>query len=467
MANIEMQLISRIVHSGDLATVLEWGITIDDFRTAEAKGLFNAICVYYSDPASKLSVLGPNLFKQFFPNIQLVADDSVATEALCFELRKARVIAEAKEKVTELHENIDVDPQMAISEMHAHMTRLLSLGVRKNTDMTMSTALTRIMNKYRFVKQHGPGAFAKMLWPWDALNEETGGLQEDDYVVFYGRPKSMKTWVLSYVLGSAFEQEKLPMIYTKEMTPDNIFMRGSACVARTPYKEFRTGKLDAEQEQTLDALAEFAKQSRFDPICLSGRDAEGGDTVAWLHAKAEKYKPDVIFVDGMYLLKSMARKTAATWEHVTSISRALRDMVLATRIPVICTMQANRSAAKHSQGNLDELAYADAIGQDATMAVRVINEKSTPTIALVMAGSREFKLHGIRIHAIPAVDFTFKEIMTEKEIRKAEEGDTGEESDDPANHAKPRKRNPQTLSNGAPVQSTVEKLIGEQVKTVS
>ncbi len=467
MANIEMQLISRVVHSGDLATVLEWGISIDDFRTVEGKALYNAICAYYADPSSRLSVLGPNLFLQRFPQVQLVADNSVATEALCHELRTARVIAEGKETHAEFLSDLEVDPEMAISAMHANMTRLLSLGTRKNTDTPMSVSLERIMGKYRYTKANGIGSFAKMLWPWAAMNDLTGGVQEDDYIVFYGRPKSMKTWVMAYMLGEAFRQGKRVLIYTKEMTQDNIFQRASACIGRIPYQEFRTGKLEVWDEATLDELVQEAKACGYDPICLSGRDAEGGDTVSWLHAKIEKYKPDVVFVDGMYLLQAQNKK-GAMWERVTEISRGLRDMVLATKIPLIATMQANRGAAKHASGNLDELAYADAIGQDATITIRCIAEKSSPTIALVMAGSREFKLHGMRIFANPATDFSFKEIMTEKDILKAGEADVDDDSEqeDPDNHSKPRAK--KAVKKGGPppppATSKMEAMVEQRLK---
>lgn len=471
MANAEMQLISRILHSGDLSTVIEWGITADDFKTVEGRAHFQAITAFYVDPRSINSVLGPNVYRNIFPQFEILDDPGMTTAALCFELRKARVISEGKERYTEFLTEVEVDPEAAINDLHARMTKLLGLGVRKNTDVTMSAALSRIMTKYRFLKQYGPGHFSKMLWPWQIMNDMTGGVQEDDYVVIYGRPKSMKTWVLSALVGSAFEQGKRALIYTKEMTQDNIFQRGAAIVGKIPYQEFRGGKLDPEQEFILDQLAEFSRESAFDPICLDGRDAQGGDTVAWLQSKIEKYKPDVVFIDGMYLLKSMSRKTAATWEHVTDISRSIRAMVLATRTPAICTMQANRSAAKHSAGNLDELAYSDAIGQDVTIAMRSIAEKSSPTIALVLAGSREFKLHGFRINAVPAVDFSYKEIMTEKDIMKAAEGDTGEEHDDAATHTKARPKKA-ARSNGAAAEDDAHKSrfqqnVDDQVNTVN
>jgi hypothetical protein len=106
-----------------------------------------------------------------------------------------------------------------------------------------------------------------------------------------------------------------------------------------------------------------------------------------------------------------------------NISRDVRSMVLYRGVPVIASMQANRKAAGHNDANLDEIAYSDALAQDATIAARVINDKASPTISLVIGGSREFKLHGIRINAVPAVDFSFHSILTEKDIEKAKQAD--------------------------------------------
>jgi KaiC/GvpD/RAD55 family RecA-like ATPase len=465
MANFEMQLISRIIHRGDLHVALEWGITESDFRTAEGKGLWNLLCSYYADPSTKLSVLGPSAYKLAVPNIPLVADGTMQTEALCYELRKNRVEAEFRESCTELMDLVSVDQSAAVNAMHEKMSRLLSLGTTKNNDLSLSASLERTMQRYEFMKAHGASVNAKLLWPWHELNEETGGIQKDDYIVLYGRPKSMKTWVLSVILGWAFQQEKKVLIYTKEMTQDNIHMRAAACIAGIPYQEFRRGKLEPEEEQLLYSLASMCKDSGFDPICLNGRDAKGADTVGWVHSKVEKYKPDVVFIDGMYLLSTASNKKAANWERVTEISRGIREMILATEVPAICTMQANRGAAKHSNANLDEIAYADAIAQDATVAIRVVNEKASPTIALVFGGSREFKLHGIRIGGVPCTDFSFKEIMTEKEILKATQNDAPDEEDDPRAHAKKRGAvKKATKANGQEINQDAQ--VADQLKSV-
>ena len=40
MASWEHQRISRIIRTGDLQSVLRWGITVQDFKTSEGHALF-------------------------------------------------------------------------------------------------------------------------------------------------------------------------------------------------------------------------------------------------------------------------------------------------------------------------------------------------------------------------------------------------------------------------------------------
>jgi replicative DNA helicase len=282
---------------------------------------------------------------------------------------------------------------------------------------------------------------SKAHYPWEAMDEVTGGLTGEDYIIYYGRPKSMKSWVLAEHASHTFDQGKKPLIYTKEMHPDNIFMRMAACQARLPYQEFRLAKLNADEKERLYMLKRMVDDmmKSDDMICLSGRDAPNGqDTVEWLQAKIEKYNPDVVFIDGIYLMTdSKGSKRQKDNYRVQNISRGLRDLVLSTEIPIVGTIQANRDAAKHQDANLDEIAFSDAIGQDATVAVRVINEKNKPTIALVLGGSREFSFHGCRIHGVPATNFGYIEELTEKEITKAKDGDvSGEEGGSTTAHAR-------------------------------
>lgn len=364
----------------------------------------------------------------------------MTTEALCIEVRKQRLALEGKERISSIGQLFDYDPVAAITQMSILSTDLLNIGVGKNTDLFLSSAFSNILTRYGLLESGinmscGP-------WPWNPMNEATGGFQPDDYIVFYGRPKSFKSWVLAYCIAHIFELNKRVLIYTKEMTQENIYMRIISCIAQIPYQPFRLGKLSYDEKMALYAAQAYmnALQAQNNLVVLSGLDAPpGGDTVAWLRSKAEKYKPDFIAVDGMYLMSDMHSGTK-DHEKVRNISRDLRAMNLRLKIPLIATIQANRKAAEHEQANLDEIAFSDGIAQDATCIMRVINEKNNETCQLVLGGAREYSLNGFRIHAEPAINFTFHSLITSKEIEKAKNKDDLPE-DNPKAHVGNNKSN--------------------------
>lgn len=422
---MEAQLISRILRRGELKQVIDWGITLDDFLTDEPRHIFSSLVAWLSVPSNKGGQIGHEAAGQLFPFLELCDDDYTPTEVLCTEVRKNRLRIEVRSTVQRMLETLDTDPMESASIGDRQLKSLMELGYSKVTDIKFSAALDRAIARMELIESGVDLSVAK--WPWEPLNEATLGLQPDDYIVYYGRPKNKKTWMLAYHVAHTYEQGKRPLIYTKEMHPDNIHMRVAACIARIPYQLFRLGGLQGSERKRLYELRDMVRDlhSSEDIICLSGRDAPGGkDTVEWLQAKIEKYDPDVVFIDGMYLMSDgTSVKTQKDNIRVQNISRGIRQMVLSTGKPAVCTLQANRQAAKNQTAELDEIAFTDAIGMDATVIIRVISDKTTPTAALVLGGSREFSLHGLRVWAEPATNFQFKEEMTEKEIAKAKAGD--------------------------------------------
>lgn len=433
MATWEMQLISRIIRTGDLTSVLEWGISDQDFLTMEGNAMFRHLVGYHSVPEHAGSVLGENGARHYYPNFVFCDDASMTTEAICSEVRKARQTLELKHFLQKAIDMADGDPYKAASYAQECSLHSLALGNR-NRDLKMTSAINTIVDQYNMKKSGMAPVYAK--WPWHVMNDQAGPFEKGDYIVFYGRPKSMKSWVLAYLISWIFNLGKRAIVYTKEMTGMNIFSRVVACIAQVRYQEFRVGRLLPHEEHSLYSAQRMLNvmQQTEQLIALDASDEEGNDTVPWLRSKVDAYKPDFVFVDGLYLMTDIHHAKKDN-QRVQNISRALRQMALNTGVPVIGTLQANRAAAKNDDANLDEIAFSDAIGQDATQIFRVINEKDKPTIALVVGGAREFKLNGFRINGQPAYDFSYFGPLTAKEIQKAKEKDKGDEDDAEA-HAK-------------------------------
>jgi hypothetical protein len=445
MATPEHRLITRIIQSGDLKEVLTYGIVEEDFVNLQCRAIWNSLHAYYRSFLTKGSIISEDAFRQTFSHFEFVEAPHMSTQALCHDLRTQKLTLSLKEAAVRAIEQAEDDPVAAAIALRQAADSISSYGSNTSCDVFFSAHITELLKTYE-LKESGQ-IRPVVRWPWDPLDEEVGGISEEDYVLFWGRPKSMKTFVLNYVMSQVYgEQEKRVLCYTKEMTPDNMLLRTAASMERLPYRETRLGKLDSIYRNLLFDLGNTIKEraelsnGRNDLIVLSGKDALGHDGVVWLQSKIEQYKPDICFVDGLYLLNDdRGSKKTADWQRVMHISRDVRQMILETRVPVVATMQANRAAAKNNAAELDEIAFADAVGQDITQGFRVINEKTSPTIALVAGGSREYQLHGIRIHGVPCVDFTFHSIMSEKEIAKAHRDDsTHDEPDNAAAHAKTR-----------------------------
>ncbi len=432
MSSTGMQLICKIIKTGQMKQALEWGLEEEDLVTNEPRAMFRYMRGVFTAPETSGSVIGERTAKDLFPLLDVEAVDTHMTLDHLLKLvrdeRLANMVQQAALKATEIART---DPAAALAIYQEVFTKAQRLDAGRNTDVDFSVGMDAVLDRYEKVKRGE--LVGKFPWPWAPMQEETGGVQEDDFVVFYGRPKSMKSWILSYLISQAvlLETQRV-LVYTKEMTPTNIYMRIASCLAEIDYSDLRKGKLTTDEEKRLYFWRDYAKALAQTPrlTVLSGKDVSGRDTVSWLQGKIEKHGADVCYVDGLYLLSTSNPNSKKDHERVTDISRGTRQMIFNTGCPVVATMQANRKAAGHERGELDELAHSDAVGQDATAIIRVIKDKNSPTLSLVFAGSREYYLPGFRTNGIPGRNFELHSLLTEHEIEKAQAADAPQ--DEPA-----------------------------------
>jgi hypothetical protein len=192
----------------------------------------------------------------------------------------------------------------------------------------------------------------------------------------------------------------------------------------------------------------------------------GRDTISWFRSKVEKYKPKVAFIDGMYLMTPENSKLVKTNERLENVSRAARQMILDTKVPLFCTLQANRQAAKHEKGEMDEIAMSDAVSQDCTAAIRTIKDKvldpdtGKHTCSLVVAGAREWNISGFRIFAEPSTDFSFQKILDDKEAQNVKATDDDESEKAKKKKEKGKDGKPTELSASSKIQQIALGLVG-------
>jgi replicative DNA helicase len=449
--NIELALITRVIVDGDFHTLDKVQITEEFFSNAEALEVYRYLKGVYYDPASVGCVPSIEMVQYRFPAFRpFMTNDSVPVLASQLRQEKMRI------DLLMLSQNLQVEaernPLEAIASLRTESARISALA-EAGEDLSMAGVSRMLREQYETVAQ--TGGVIGIPYPWEVLNTETQGMQGGQFIILYGRPKSMKTWVAIWMARYCYmECRKRVLFYTREMSPRLVAQRVAAAIARVDYKAFKNGTLQPELKQRtfdiLDTLMEDEKSAGqygyHQPFfqIVSDRSASrggGGGGVGWLQSKIRDLKPDIVFVDGMYLMKDdRTNSRSVDWKNIAHISQDLKLTSQDFDIPVIGITQANRAADKSKGEDLTELAYADALGQDADAVFRIskktkIDEntkRKTTELYMTAPGLREGEFDGIVLSAFPATGFDY--------LRTLIPGDSDEEYTEKKGGEKPKYR---------------------------
>jgi len=431
-ASLEYQAVSKIVERQDFHTVEKRKITEDFFFSPECRQIFLYLKTHFHAKPTFGSVPSFQLISQIFPGFQYTpSNDSLDT--LLDQVRLAKMRIEALdwgEKILKLAEHNPRKAAEALREAAAEM----SSHHETSNELLLSDAYDILLDNYNTVASgHG---ITGLPWPWMPLNDATQGMHPGEFILIFGRPKSMKTWLALYVVAvlNMYANARV-LIYSFKMSVVQIVRRIAAIRAVVNYKLLLGGKLQpADRDRFfygLQCLKEEAKmldanQPRRNPALLI-TEGDGVNGISFLQSKIRDFQPDLILIDGLYLMNDdRGGKKTVDWKAIAHISQDTKKTAREFKIPILATAQANRGADKDVRNaDVSEIAYSDALGQDTDFSIRVGKriDKSTKEPELVMAfpGSRETDLDALLIHGIPAVNFQLKSTFVTDPDREDEE----------------------------------------------
>lgn len=407
--NFEHVLITRILETKDLNTALKRKITADFFFLPETRAAFDFLIKHTRKFGAVPSI---ELFKDAFRRFNFrTTSDSV--EVICERLRNAKLYVDLADMFDEGLKLNREDPRQALEHCRALLTSLQSTHiVTRDADLTRSIEESKA--EYLRVKE-GAGIVG-VPWPWDKLNESTLGVQRGEVVYFYARPKSLKTWLLIKSAVHAFKSGLRPLLISKEMPTDQIRRRVHACFSGVDYNAVRTGRLTPKEEQNyFEDLEAFSEN---DPFILSGDDEDKGGVMS-VSAKIREYDPDVVYIDGVYLMHDdRTNKRTSDWQGIAHITQDLKRMAKQLDIPVIGSTQANRMAEKTKGESKSEVAFGDSFTQDADYLIRIIYEKQQQEdheAIMTLPVIRESPGCTFTINAFIAKDLSQKHVAADEE----------------------------------------------------
>ncbi len=201
------------------------------------------------------------------------------------------------------------------------------------------------------------------------LDVLTTGFHPSDLIIVAARPGMGKSsFMLSMAINMAME-EKVPLvIYSLEMSKEQLIMRALSMLSGVPLQNMRRGFIkDEERNRLIDAALELSKCEIYidDTPTLSTTD---------LRIKTRKLKKEkgveIAFIDYLQLLRPPVRKSSRQ-EEVAEISRNLKALAKELNIPVVALAQLSRQVEHRSdkRPQLADLRESGQIEQDADLII--------------------------------------------------------------------------------------------------
>ena len=207
------------------------------------------------------------------------------------------------------------------------------------------------------------------------LDRKTSGFQDSDLIIIAARPSMGKSaFALNIAQHAALKQGKRVVIFSLEMSKEQLGMRLLAMEARVDSNKLRTGSLSQEDwEDVNDAAARFAAADLL-------IDDTPGIGVMEMRNKCRRIdnekKIDLIIIDYIQMMTADEGGDNRQQE-VSQISRYLKQLAREMKCPVIVLSQLSR-AVEQRQGDkrpiLSDLRESGAIEQDADIVMFLFRE---------------------------------------------------------------------------------------------
>lgn len=199
----------------------------------------------------------------------------------------------------------------------------------------------------------------------DFIDRSTGGISGGDLIYIVGRPGSNKTTFSEYLqIGWSFEGLKI-LYVSNENSAFEVMPKLDAFYGGFNPIKFRTREWTDKDRQKLKTVEHITKNLKGSIVVPS---LPALTTIELLNY-IEETKPDIVIVDGVYLMND-SNRSVITHEDAAGVSRGLKRIARKLEIPIIGIIQANREAEGDMVGR-KSIAHTDAYLQDGDSIISV------------------------------------------------------------------------------------------------
>lgn len=366
MASSELLLISKVLETQDINTPVRAGIKPYHF-TGSWGQMWEWLVTYHRDhgalPTERVMV-------SEFGAFTLADTEGEVFTRLIEELldgHRTRTLSDGlQEAFNALN---DGDPSTAMSAMSTSLQKASVEGSRIRDVNIIETWEDRIAKYEEMSNATNP--LRGIPTGFYGLDKITQGLRPQQFIVLAGEPKRGKSLFALIMANSAHIHGKMPLFVSFEMSVEEQTARYDSIISKIPYGRILSG--DLNKQERLRIKQSLMSKKNMQPFIIS-EDASSLTTVTALSGKVKEYKPDLLVVDGVYLMDDEEGQDKGTPQALTNITRGLKRLSQSHDIPVVATTQVlgwKLNNKRTRAVTADAIGYSSSFGQDADLVLSV------------------------------------------------------------------------------------------------
>lgn len=256
------------------------------------------------------------------------------------ERKKFWLLSALNNKITEyLRKNDVVNAARFLKETNESLLRI-------NQEFTvedLAKIQEEVLNRHDEVQR--TAGISGIPYGYPILDNLTHGQQGGDFNVLIGQTGSCKSYFCIGTAKAAHNAGYNVMMISPEMPPQQIARRVLAMQMNVPDKDIRKGNLSYFAVQKARKLIK-------EPISIEGETVDNWfkilpsglySDVNHVVSVASEYKPDLLVVDGFYLLKNSSVRASSNWQIDESVIFILKNFAIHSNIPILASTQYNRA----------------------------------------------------------------------------------------------------------------------------
>ena len=353
----EQRLISKIIRERNIVPALQRKVNAAWFLDPDNRKVWELVVQHYADYNEIPSevVIADN-----YPNYVVLEEDKIADNV---EYILDKMVALRKEMITRNGLEASVEQirigeyDGALIQMEKTITLVNDQGVLGTHELDLSKDTEERYKEYLKLQNE---EFLGVPTGFEKIDEATAGLQGGQLITIIAPPKTGKSQIALKMAINVHEQGKVPMFQSFEMNNKEQQQRHDSIRSNISHTRLRRGKLtSAEDKRFTDMLDRMEQMQSFHLV-----DAVNGLTVSALSAKIQQTNPDVVFVDGVYLMLDEVSGEMNTPQAITNITRALKRLAQRIDKPIIITTQTLLWKMRGGKVTADSIGYSSSFFQD-------------------------------------------------------------------------------------------------------